>query len=104
MGVADSGKADGARRTRRPRKPTPEEALQRTHELLEAHNEQAKQVPAWRLLEGGQGGGTVPAPTEASPELAARQNELHMAETRSKAIQGSASIQDRRNQRRRDQR
>jgi hypothetical protein len=45
----------------------------------------------------------VPVPS-GSPEVVAKQNELHLGETRAKAIQGSASIQDRRNQRRRDQR
>ncbi|GEM_PF-641977 len=39
-----------------------------------------------------------------SPEAAARQQELHLAETRAKAIQGSSSTRDRRTQRRRDQR
>lgn len=95
-------KSNGAR-ARRLRKPTPEEALQRTRELLDAHNEQARQVPAWRLLEGQAGAAPVPVPS-GSPEVVAKQNELHLGETRAKAIQGSASIQDRRNQRRRDQR
>jgi len=88
---------------RRARKPTPEQALRSTQALLAAHNEQARQVPAWRQLEGGH---EAPAVMEGaqSPEAAARQQELHLAETRAKAIQGSSSTRDRRTQRRRDQR
>ncbi|RRN54766.1 hypothetical protein EIM48_12870 [Pseudoxanthomonas sp. SGNA-20] len=78
--------------------------MQRTHELLEAHNEQARQVPAWRLLDGQQASGGSTVTAEASPDVAGKQQELHQGEIRARATQGSASTHDRRNQRRRDQR
>jgi hypothetical protein len=82
---------------------TPERALARTRELLQVHQEQARQTPAWRLLEEPhaahpEGEGHAPA------EVAAKIQELHAGESRMRAIQGSASTHDRRNQRKRDHR
>jgi hypothetical protein len=83
---------------------TPERALARTRELLQVHQEQARQTPAWRLLEEphvahSEGDGHAPA-----AEVAAKLQELHAGESRMRAIQGSASTHDRRNQRKRDHR
>jgi hypothetical protein len=94
-------------RTRPPRaslkkKVTPEQALAKTQELLAAKLEHDRQPQPWQLLDETAGhtsdGGFVPL------EAAAKANELHLAESRVKAVQGSASVQDRRNQGKRDHR
>ncbi|UWX03459.1 hypothetical protein H1235_09760 [Pseudoxanthomonas sp. NC8] len=87
------------------RKPalTPELALARTRELLQAHREQARHTPQWRLLD--QAHATQPeGDGHAQVEVAAKIQELHAGESRMRAIQGSASTHDRRNQRKRDHR
>lgn len=84
---------------------TPEQALARTRELLQAHQEQARETPAWRQLEDPHAAPqAVGAADHASAEAEARLRELHAGETRMRAIQGSVSTHDRRNQRKRDHR
>lgn len=84
---------------------TPEQALARTRELLQAHQEQARETPAWRQLEDPHAvPQAVGAADHASAEAEARLRELHAGESRMRAIQGSVSTHDRRNQRKRDHR
>lgn len=89
-------------RAPRKKKVTPEQALAKTQELLAAKLEHDRQPQPWQLLDETAGhtsdGGFVPL------EAAAKANELHLAESRVKAVQGSASVQDRRNQGKRDNR
>jgi hypothetical protein len=91
-----------APRAPRKKKVTPEQALAKTQELLAAKLEHDRQPQPWQLLDETAGhasdGGFVPL------EAAAKANELHLAESRVKAVQGSASVQDRRNQGKRDNR
>lgn len=84
---------------------TPEQALARTRELLQAHQEHARETPAWRQLEDPHAAPqAVGAADHASAEAEARLRELHAGESRMRAIQGSVSTHDRRNQRKRDHR
>ena len=84
---------------------TPEQALARTRELLQAHQEQARETPAWRqLVDPHAVPQAVGAADHASAEAEARLRELHAGESRMRAIQGSVSTHDRRNQRKRDHR
>jgi hypothetical protein len=91
-----------ARRSARPRKITPRQALANTRKLLEAKHEHDRQPPPWRQVEGA--GGAVQPSGYQSPEAAARAEELHAAESRIPAIQGSIGTQDRHNQGKRDKR
>jgi len=81
---------------------TPDEALARTHELLEAKQAEARQPKPWETL--GQGGGEAGQPGFQSEEAARRAEQLHEAEARIPAIQGSNSTRDRINQGKRDHR
>ena len=81
---------------------TPDEALARTHELLEAKQAEARQPKPWETL--GQVGGETGQPGFQSEEAARRAEQLHEAEARIPAIQGSNSTRDRINQGKRDHR
>ncbi|MFO7338685.1 MAG: hypothetical protein C0P65_002575 [Lysobacteraceae bacterium] len=101
-----AGLAQGARSGGRRRRPTPEQSLAASRELLQARRQQARQVPPWRRLE--QGGTAVPQAGEAggaaTPAEGATVQALHEAETRLPAQHGSTGTHDRRNQRKRDRR
>ena len=99
-------KANVKKAASRPRRrsPTPDQALARTHELLQAQQEQARQTPPWRLLEEQGTPHAADVEGHVSAEAAAKAQELHAGESRMRAIQGSASTHDRRNQRKRDHR
>jgi len=81
---------------------TPEQALANTRKLLEAKQEHDRQVQPWQQLDGGH----APALStgQESAEAAAKAEQLHAAESRVQAIQGSNSTQDRHNQGKRDNR
>ena len=81
---------------------TPEQALANTRALLEAKQEHDRQPPPWQALEGGQG--HSPQSGFQSDEARAKANELHAAESRMEAIQGSIGTQDRHQQGKRDAR
>jgi hypothetical protein len=97
----------GTSRTRKPHRITPEEALANTRELLEAKQARDREPPPWRQLDTGHG---QPARDQAMPardaeqeaEANAHAEELHRAESRLDAIQGSVSQQDRHQQGRHD--
>ncbi|MCR6627445.1 MAG: hypothetical protein NVV67_14570 [Pseudoxanthomonas sp.] len=71
--------------------------------LLEQKHEHDRQPAPWQQLDH-EGHGVAPGTGFVSSEAAAKANELHAAETRMKAIQGSSGTQDRRNQGKRDHR
>ena len=103
--AASTRKAPAARRAApRARKAaiTPEQALANTRALLEAKQEHDRQPPPWQALEGG--AGQSPQSGFQSDEARAKANELHAAESRMDAIQGSIGTQDRHQQGRRDAR
>lgn len=81
---------------------TPEQALANTRKLLEAKQEHDRQVQPWQQLDDGHG----PAPHVGHEfgEATAKAEQLHAAESRVQAIQGSNSTQDRHNQGKRDNR
>ena len=97
----------GTSRTRKAHRITPEEALANTRELLEAKQARDREPPPWRQLEAEHG---QPVRDQATPardaeqeaEANMRAEELHRAESRLDAIQGSVSQQDRHRQGRRD--
>lgn len=107
--ASDGGKAarkstTGATKKARPSKKslTPEQALERTRELLEAKQEQARQPKSWETI-----GGTAAeagSPGYQSEEAARRAEQLHEGEARVPAIHGSNSTRDRINQGKRDAR
>ncbi|MFQ6311715.1 hypothetical protein, partial [Lysobacter capsici] len=80
-----------------------EQALENTRRLLEAKQEQARTPQPWQQLDGSHGG-HVPQPGPQSDSAAQKAGELHAAESRMDAIQGSNSTQDRHNQGKRDNR
>lgn len=97
----------GTSRTRKPHRITPEEALANTRELLEAKQARDREPPPWRQLEAEHGqpvrDQAMPArDAEQEAEANMRAEELHRAESRLDAIQGSVSQQDRHRQGRRD--
>ncbi|WP_408953908.1 hypothetical protein [Lysobacter sp. Hz 25] len=94
---ADSGHDEGDR----PRI-TPEQALANTRQLLEAKQEQAREAQPWQQLDSKHG--QVPQSGPQSPGAAQKAEELHAAESRMDAIQGSIGTQDRHNQGKRDNR
>lgn len=98
--TADTKKRAGT--APRARTITPEQALANTRKLLEAKQEHDRQVQPWQKLDDGHG----PAPQvgHESEEAAAKAEQLHAAESRVQAIQGSNSTQDRHNQGKRDNR
>ncbi|CAN7286638.1 hypothetical protein LJR143_001255 [Pseudoxanthomonas sp. LjRoot143] len=71
--------------------------------LLEQKHEHDRQPAPWQQLDQNGQPGTTGAGF-VSNEAAAKAHELHAAESRMKAIQGSAGTQDRRNQGKRDHR
>jgi hypothetical protein len=81
---------------------TPEQALANTRKLLEAKQEHDRQVQPWQQLDDGRG--PAPHAGHQSEEAAAKAEQLHAAESRVQAIQGSISTQDRHNQGKRDNR
>ncbi|HJR73649.1 MAG TPA: hypothetical protein VJ806_08420 [Luteimonas sp.] len=85
-----------------PAKISPEQALANTRALLEAKKQHDREPQAWHALDREQS--HTPQPGPQSPEAAAKAEELHQAESRVQAIQGSISTQDRHNQGKRDSR
>jgi hypothetical protein len=81
---------------------SPEQALANTRALLEAKHEHDRQPPRWQALEGHHE--HLPQEGFQSPAAAAKAAELHAAESRMHAIQGSIGSQDRYNQGKRDHR
>lgn len=84
------------------RKPTQRQALAATRKLLEQKQAHDRELQPWQLLDPHQT--HVPDAGFQSIEAADKAVELHAAESRMKAIQGSAGTQDRRNQGKRDNR
>ncbi len=81
---------------------TPKQALKRTRKLLEEKQARDREPKPWETL-----GGTQPdagQPGYQSSSAARRSRELHAAESRIPAIQGSISTRDRINQGKRDHR
>ena len=89
-------------RKARPRQITAEQALANTRALLEAKQEHDRQPPPWQAL--AEPHGHVEAAGFQSAEAAQKAQELHAAESRMQAIQGSISTTDRHNQGKRDHR
>ncbi|WP_257644223.1 histone H1-like repetitive region-containing protein [Luteimonas salinisoli] len=96
------GKRAGTSGSRRRQGITPEQALENTRALLEAKQEQARRPKPWEAV-GGDAAGT-PSAGFQSDGAAHRAEELHAAETRLPAIQGSIGTRDRINQGKRDHR
>lgn len=97
----------GTSRTRKAHRITPEEALANTRELLEAKQARDREPPPWRQLEAEHGQplreqATPARDAEQEAEANMRAEQLHRAESRLDAIQGSVSQQDRHRQGRRD--
>jgi hypothetical protein len=90
------------RRSRKATGITPEQALANTQALLQAKQEHDRQPPPWQALQGAQG--QVPQSGFQSEEARAKASELHAAESRMDAIQGSIGTHDRHNQGKRDSR
>ena len=84
------------------RKPTPRQALAVTRKLLEQKQAHDRESQPWQLLDPHHT--PVLDPGFQSNEAAEKAVELHAAESRMKAIQGSSGTQDRRNQGKRDNR
>ncbi|QCO67510.1 hypothetical protein E5843_06495 [Luteimonas yindakuii] len=97
-GSSTSESSEGATKKARPAKKalTPEQALERTRELLEAKQGQARQPKSWETLGGT--GAEVGSPGYQNEEAARRAEQLHEGEARIPAIQGSNSTRDRINQ------
>ena len=84
------------------RKITAKKALANTRKLLEQKQAQARGTPPWQALDDSPAG--MPHPGFQSGEARAKAGELHEAEMRLEANQGSISTVDRHNQGKRDQR
>jgi hypothetical protein len=106
-GAAPAPRANAPAKPPRKRKApspiTPEQALEQARMLLEQKQEHDRQPAPWQQLDH-EGQPTSQASGFVSAEAAVRANELHAAESRLKAIQGSSGTQDRRNQGKRDHR
>ncbi|MET0580647.1 MAG: hypothetical protein ABWX88_03135 [Pseudoxanthomonas sp.] len=85
-----------------PRKVTPRQALANTRKLLEQKQAHDRETQPWQLLDPHHT--PVMDAGFQSSEAADKAVELHAAESRMKAIQGSSGTQDRRNQGKRDNR
>lgn len=85
-----------------PRKITTKKALANTRRLLAQKQAQARGTPPWQALEHSPAG--MPHPGFQSDEARTKAGELHEAEMRLEANQGSVSTVDRHNQGKRDQR
>jgi hypothetical protein len=94
--------SSGRKPAAKPRPITPEQALENTRKLLEATQEHDRQTPTWQQLSGGHGPDAQG--TYQSDEAVAKAAELHAAESRLQAIQGSIGTQDRHNPGKRDTR
>ncbi|GAB3726065.1 hypothetical protein GCM10028862_00910 [Luteimonas pelagia] len=79
---------------------TASKALANTRRLLEAKRAHDRQPQPWEQFDAAHAHG--PAPGYQSGEAAAKARELHDAESRLPAIEGSVSTTDRRNQAKRD--
>ena len=90
-------------RKRPPEKVTPDQALANARALLEQKQEHDRQQAPWQQLDEN-AHGAAPGAGFVSTEAADKAVELHAAESRLKAIQGSSGTQDRRNQGKRDHR
>ena len=101
--TAAKASAKKVARKRTPKKITPAQALANARSLLEQKLEHDRQPAPWQHLDQETHGAT-PEAGFASAEAASKAHELHAAESRMKAIQGSAGTQDRRNQGKRDHR
>ena len=86
----------------RARKPTPRQALAVTRKLLEEKTAHDREPQPWQLLDAH--AMHVADALIQSNEALEKANELHAAESRMKAIQGSMGTQDRRSQGKRDNR
>src|SRR3546814_20034524 len=75
----------------RPRRITPDQALENTRKLLEAKQEHDRQPPPWQQLDGGHDVGDHGG--YQSGEAAAKAAELHAAASRLQATQGSIGTQ-----------
>ncbi|KAF1693056.1 hypothetical protein CSC65_13155 [Pseudoxanthomonas daejeonensis] len=71
---------------------------------MQAHQEQARHTPPWRMLEEPHAAHTASSDGHAPADVEAKLQELHAGESRMRAIHGSSSTHDRRNQRKRDHR
>jgi hypothetical protein len=87
---------------RAPRKITAKQALANTRKLLEAKHAHDRQPPPWQAFDGQHN--PAPPSGQQSGEAQARAEELHAAESRMEAIQGTIGSLDRHNQGKRDQR
>jgi hypothetical protein len=85
-----------------PRNVTPRQALAKTRKLLEQKQAHDRETQPWQLLDPNQT--PVAEAGFQSNEAADKAVELHAAESRMKAIQGSSGTQDRRKQGKRDNR
>jgi len=89
-------------RKARPRRITPQQALANTRALLGAKHEHDRETPPWRALDTPQG--QAPQPGFQSEQALTKAGELHAAESRMQAIQGSIGSSGRHNQGKRDSR
>ena len=101
-GASASGRKATTRKARK-RSITPEQALAQTRALLEAKQAQDAAPKPWQALDGG-GAPDAGQPGYQSDQAARRAQDLHAAESRIPAIQGSASTRDRIQQGKRDHR
>ena len=85
-----------------PKRVTPEQATAKMHELLEQKQEHDREQQPWQALDTPNNGGGKELGTQSVEP--AKLTELHAAESREKAIQGTMSSQGRRNQGKRDNR
>lgn len=85
-----------------PHKITAKKALANTRRLLAQKQAQARGTPPWQALDDNPAG--MPHPGFQSDEARTKAGELHEAEMRLEANQGSISTGDRHNQGKRDQR
>jgi len=95
--------ATAAPRKRAPRKVTPELALAKAKALLEQKQEHDRRQAPWQQFDQGDQG-SEQAAGFVSADAATKAHELHAAESRMKAIQGSSGVQGRHNQGKRDHR
>lgn len=84
------------------RKISPDQALAQTQQLLEQKQQHDRELQPWQLLDAPHA--LAAEQFLQSGDALLKANELHAAESRMKAIQGSSGTQDRRSQRVRDNR
>nr|WP_229730973.1 hypothetical protein [Pseudoxanthomonas indica] len=83
---------------------TPAQALAKTQALLARKRQHDREPAPWQQLDHGHNAAAPKESGAQSPAAANKQVELHAAESRMKAIQGSMSARDRRSQGKRDHR